>query len=315
MLLCSPAGNDLPFDESLCEQGRNFSNKIWNAFRLIKGWKIAESEQPESSKQAIIWFEQKINKTITEINESYNKYRISEALMTTYKLVWDDFCSWYLEIVKPEYGSPVDRTTYNETIKQLEHILKLLHPFMPFLSEEIWHLIKERKEDIITSNWPEAGNIDNDLLQEFDNITKVVAGVRTIRKEQNIPNKDELSLERINNQNRRNNLDGIIAKLGKLSSINTVSEKPSASFSFMVEANEFFIPISNTIDVVSEIRKLETKLDYNKGFLKSVESKLNNKNFVNKAPKEVIDNEKKKMIDIRSKIKILTNKIASFENS
>ena len=315
MLLCSPAGNDLPFDESLCEQGRNFSNKIWNAFRLIKGWKIAESEQPESSKQAIIWFEQKINKTITEINESYNKYRISEALMTTYKLVWDDFCSWYLEIVKPEYGSPIDKTTYNETIKQLEHILKLLHPFMPFLSEEIWHLIKERKEDIITSNWPEAGNIDNDLLQEFDNITKVVAGVRTIRKEQNIPNKDELSLERINNQNRRNNLDGIIAKLGKLSSINTISEKPSTSFSFMVEANEFFIPISNTIDVVSEIRKLETKLDYNKGFLKSVESKLNNKNFVNKAPKEVIDNEKKKMIDIRSKIKILTNKIASFENS
>ena len=315
MLLCSPAGNDLPFDESLCEQGRNFSNKIWNAFRLIKGWEIAESEQPESSKQAIIWFEQKINKTITEINESYNKYRISEALMTTYKLVWDDFCSWYLEIVKPEYGSPIDKTTYNETIKQLENILKLLHPFMPFLSEEIWHLIKERKEDIITSNWPEAGNIDNDLLQEFDNITKVVAGVRTIRKEQNIPNKDELSLERINNQNRRNNLDGIIAKLGKLSSINTVSEKPSASFSFMVEANEFFIPISNTIDVVSEIRKLETELDYNKGFLKSVESKLNNKNFVNKAPKEVIDNEKKKMIDIRSKIKILTNKIASFENA
>ena len=315
MLLCSPAGNDLPFDESLCEQGRNFSNKIWNAFRLIKGWEIAESEQPESSKQAIIWFEQKINKTITEINESYNKYRISEALMTTYKLVWDDFCSWYLEIVKPEYGSPIDKTTYNETIKQLEHILKLLHPFMPFLSEEIWHLIKERKEDIITSNWPEAGNIDNDLLQEFDNLTKVVAGVRTIRKEQNIPNKEELSLERINNQNRRNNLDGIIAKLGKLSSINTISEKPSASFSFMVEANEFFIPISNTIDVVSEIRKLETKLDYNKGFLKSVESKLNNKNFVNKAPKEVIDNEKKKMIDIRSKIKILTNKIASFENS
>ena len=315
MLLCAPAGNDLPFDEGLCEQGRNFSNKIWNALRLIKGWEVSKCKQPESARQAIIWFEQKINKTITEINESYNKYRISEALMTTYKLVWDDFCSWYLEIVKPEYGSPIDKTTYNETIKQLENILKLLHPFMPFLSEEIWHLIKERKEDIITSNWPEAGNIDNDLLQEFDNITKVVAGVRTIRKEQNIPNKDELSLEIINNQNRRNNLDEIIAKLGKLSSINTVSEKPSASFSFMVEANEFFIPISNTIDVVSEIRKLETELDYNKGFLKSVESKLNNKNFVNKAPKKVIDNEKKKMIDIKSKIKILTNKIASFENS
>ena len=315
MLLCAPAGNDLPFDEGLCEQGRNFSNKIWNALRLIKGWEVSKCKQPESARQATIWFENKINRAINEIDESFSKYRISEALMSTYKLIWDDFCSWYLEIIKPEYGSPIDSITYEITIELLEKILKLIHPFMPFLSEEIWHLIKERKEDIITSNWPKAGNIDNDLLQEFDNITKVVAGIRTIRKEQNIPNKNELSLEIINNQNRRNNLDEIIAKLGKLSSINTVSEKPSTSFSFMVEANEFFIPIGNTIDVVSEIRKLETELDYNKGFLKSVESKLNNKNFVNKAPKKVIDNEKKKMIDIKSKIKILTNKIASFENS
>ena len=182
MLLCAPAGNDLPFDEGLCEQGRNFSNKIWNAFRLIKGWEVSDCEQPENAKQAIIWFENKINKAIIEIDESYTKYRISEALMSTYKLIWDDFCSWYLEIVKPNYGSPIDSITYQKTIQQLEKILKLLHPFMPFLSEEIWHLVKEREEDIIIANWPKAGAIDTSLLEDFETITEVIAGIRTIRK-------------------------------------------------------------------------------------------------------------------------------------
>ena len=312
MLLCAPAGNDLPFDEGLCEQGRNFSNKIWNAFRLIKGWEVSDCEQPESAKQAIIWFENKINKAIIEIDESYTKYRISEALMSTYKLIWDDFCSWYLEIVKPNYGSPIDNITYQKTIQQLEKILKLLHPFMPFLSEEIWHLVKEREEDIIIANWPKAGAIDTSLLEDFETITEVIAGIRTIRKRENIPNKEPLSLEVINHQIQSNNLNTIIAKLGNLSVINAISEKPASSFSFMVKANEFFIPIGNTIDVTFELEKLQKELDYNKGFLNSVESKLNNERFVTSAPKQVIANEKNKLADAKAKIEILENKITSF---
>ena len=309
MLLCAPAGNDLPFDEGLCEQGRNFSNKIWNAFRLIKGWEVSDCEQPESAKQAIIWFENKINKAISEIDESYTKYRISEALMSTYKLIWDDFCSWYLEIVKPNYGSPIDNITYQKTIQQLEKILKLLHPFMPFLSEEIWHLVKEREEDIIIANWPKAGAIDTSLLEDFETITEVIAGIRTIRKRENIPNKEPLSLEVINHQIQSNNLNSIIAKLGNLSVINTIAEKPASSFSFMVKSNEFFIPIGNTIDVTFELEKLQKELDYNKGFLNSVESKLNNERFVTSAPKQVIANEKNKLADTKAKIEILENKI------
>ena len=309
MLLCAPAGNDLPFDEGLCEQGRNFSNKIWNAFRLIKGWEVSDCEQPESAKQAIIWFENKINKAISEIDESYTKYRISEALMSTYKLIWDDFCSWYLEIVKPNYGSPIDSITYQKTIQQLEKILKLLHPFMPFLSEEIWHLVKEREEDIIIANWPKAGAIDTSLLEDFETITEVIAGIRTIRKTQNIPNKEPLALKIINHQIQSNNLNPIIAKLGNLSDINSISEKPASSFSFMVKANEFFIPIGNTIDLTFELEKLQKELDYNKGFLKSVESKLNNERFINSAPKQVIANEKNKLADTKAKIEILENKI------
>ena len=309
MLLCAPAGNDLPFDEGLCEQGRNFSNKIWNAFRLIKGWEVSDCEQPESAKQAIIWFENKINKAIIEIDESYTKYRISEALMSTYKLIWDDFCSWYLEIVKPNYGSPIDNITYQKTIQQLEKILKLLHPFMPFLSEEIWHLVKEREEDIIIANWPKAGAIDTSLLYDFETITEVIAGIRTIRKTQNIPNKEPLALKVINHQIQSNNLNPIIAKLGNLSVINTIAEKPTSSFSFMVKSNEFFIPIGNTIDVTFELEKLQKELDYNKGFLKSVDSKLKNKRFVTSAPKQVIANEKNKLADTKAKIEILENKI------
>ena len=314
MLLCSPAGNDLPFDEALCEQGRNFANKIWNAFRLIKGWEISNCKQPESAKQAIIWFENKINKTIKEIDNSYSKYRISEALMSTYKLIWDDFCSWYLEIVKPKYGSPIDNTTYENTIEQLEKIIKLLHPFMPFLSEEIWHLIKERKEDLIISTWPKTKKVDEKVLESFEYTTEIVSGIRTIRKEQNIPNKNQFSLEVINNQQQQNNFNAIIIKLGNLSDMKNVKKKPDASFSFMVKSNEFFIPIGNSINIESEIKKLKKELEYNKGFLKSVENKLNNEKFVKNAPSQVVNNEKNKMIDIKSKIQIITNKISSFQN-
>ncbi|MDA8535580.1 valine--tRNA ligase [Flavobacteriales bacterium] len=309
MLLCSPAGNDLPFDEGLCEQGRNFSNKIWNAFRLIKGWEVTDVKQPESAKQAIDWFENKISKTITEIDESYSKYRISEALMGTYRLVWDDFCSWYLEMVKPNYGSPIDSVTYVKTIEQLEKILKLLHPFMPFLSEEIWHLIDDRKEDIIVAEWPNAGNVNEQLLADFENTTEVVAGIRTIRKEQNIANKEQLELLVIDNQKSESNLDAIIAKLGNLTSVKTTKEKPGGAFSFMVNSNEYYIPLGNNIDIAGEIEKLEKELNYTQGFLKSVEGKLSNERFVNNAPEEVVANEKNKMTDAQAKIKILKEKI------
>ena len=315
MLLCSPAGNDLPFDEGLCEQGRNFSNKIWNAFRLIKGWEVADVEQPESAKQAIDWFENKISKTVNEIDESYIKYRISEALMGTYRLVWDDFCSWYLEMVKPNYGSAMDSVTYAKTIEQLEKILKLLHPFMPFLSEEIWHLIDDRKEDIIVAEWPVATTVNEQLLSDFEKITGIVAGIRTIRKEQNITNKDQLELLVIDNQKSESNLDAIIVKLGNLTSVKTTEEKPGGAFSFMVNSNEYFIPLGNNIDIAGEIAKLEKELNYTQGFLKSVEGKLNNELFVNNAPESVVANEKNKMDDAKSKIAILATKIKDLGNA
>ncbi len=315
MLLSSPAGNDLPFDEGLCEQGRNFSNKIWNAFRLIKGWEVADTEQPKSAKQAINWFENKLSKAITEIDNSYGKYRISEALMGTYKLVWDDFCSWYLEMVKPNYGSPIDKTTYNKTIEQLEKVLKLLHPFMPFLSEEIWHLIDDRKSDIIITEWPKPTTINEQLLTDFENTTEVIAGIRTIRKEQNIANKEQLELLVISNQTSTNNLNAIIAKLGNLSSINTITEKPKGAFSFMVKSNEYFIPLGDNIDIEAELKKLQKELDYTKGFLKSVEGKLNNERFVNNAPDQVVKNEQNKMEDAKAKIEILTEKINALANA
>jgi len=314
MLLCSPAGNDLPFDEGLCEQGRNFSNKIWNAFRLIKGWKITDCEPPESAKQATVWFESKLSKAISEINESYSKYRISEALMTTYKLIWDDFCSWYLEIIKPNYGSPIDSITYNKTIEQLEKILKLLHPFMPFLSEEIWHLIDNRKTDIIISEWPKAGNINTTLLNDFENTSEIIAGIRTIRKEQNIANKNQLELEVINNQKATNNLNAIIVKLANLSNIKELSNNPDGKFSFMVKSNEYFIPLGDNSDVAAKIVKLKKELDYTKGFLRITEEKLSNKNFIKNAPQQLVEKEKKKLVDTKKKIKILAEKLSAISN-
>ena len=315
MLLCSPAGNDLPFDESLCEQGRNFSNKIWNAIRLIKGWEISETEQPESSKKAMYWFENKINNTINEIDQSYSQYRISEALMTTYKLIWDDFCSWYLEIIKPEYKQPIDRITYNNTITQLEKILKILHPFMPFISEEIWHLIDEKEDDIIISKWPEAGPINKQILDEFKDVTEIVAEIRSVRKKQGISNKEELELLIIKSQEYTTVLDDIIKKLGNISKITIVEEKPESSFSFIVGLNEYFIPITGNIDIAEEIEKSKKELDYHTGFLKSIMSKLNNEGFIKNAPKKVVENEEKKMKDTEARIEILTNKISSLSKN
>ena len=310
MLLCSPAGNDLPFDENLCEQGRNFSNKIWNAFRLIKGWKVENIPQPEEAKQAIIWFENKINKSIKEIDNSYSKYRISEALMITYKLVWDDFCSWYLEIIKPNYGNPIDVVTYNKTIEHLEKVLKLLHPFMPFLSEEVWHLIDNRKNDIIISDWPISNDIDENILDDFTIVSEVVSSIRNFRKQSQVPNKNLISLHVIDNEKKSRKMDSIIIKLGNLESIEYINHKENKSYSFMVKSNEYFIPLSGNIDLEEELQKLKKELDYTKGFLKIVNAKLSNEKFVQNAPKALVDKEKIKFKDANIKIEILNEKIS-----
>ena len=311
MLLCSPAGNDLPFDEGLCEQGRNFSNKIWNAFRLIKGWEAADIAQPESAKVAIEWFQQKLNKTIREIDVSYSQYRISEALMSTYKLVWDDFCSWYLEMVKPAYQRPIDQATLTATIEFLEDLLKLLHPFMPFLTEEVWHAIKERTDDIIVADWPQTNTINNQVLTDFEVAAEVISGIRNIRKQKNIANKEVLDFSVKTNALLNTAFDAVIAKLGNLSSINYVDEKIEGAFSFLVKSNEYFIPLGASIDVEAELDKLQKELDYTKGFLKSVEGKLKNERFVKNAPEQVVVVERKKQADALSKITVLEEQIAA----
>jgi len=315
MLLSSPAGNDLPFDEGLCEQGRNFSNKIWNAFRLIKGWEVADIDQPESAKQAINWFENKISKSITEIDESYSKYRISEALMSTYKLVWDDFCSWYLEMVKPDYETPIDSITYQKTIENLEKLLKLLHPFMPFLSEEIWHLIDDRENDIIVSDWPKSEKVDKIILDDFDIVSEVVSSIRNFKKQKQIPNKEQISLFVKLNESHCKNMDPIICKLGNIEKVEYTEKEIEGSFSFRVKSNEYFIPLDGNIDIEAELEKLQKELDYTKGFLKSVNGKLSNERFVSGAPEQVVANEKKKQTDAMQKIEVLEKQISSIQNA
>ena len=309
MLLCSPAGNDLPFDESLCEQGRNFSNKIWNAFRLIKGWETQETDEKESDKQATRWFENKLNRSITEINESYSKYRISEALMITYKLIWDDFCSWYLEIIKPNYGDPINIDTYNNTITYLESLLKILHPFMPFLTEEIWHLIEERNEDIIVAKWPKPLNFDENSLSDFSNTSNVISSIRKFRKEKQVVIKDKITLLIKINKEINKDMDAIILKLCN-TEIEYTEDKPGNAYSFMINSNEYFIPLEGNIDLESEKQKLIKEIDYTKGFLEIVESKLSNKNFVKNAPSNLVENERNKLDDARNRMKILKSKLS-----
>ena len=311
ILLCAPTGNDFPFDENLCEQGRNFSNKIWNAFRLIKGWEVSNIAQEDASRDAIKWFGNKRDQTINNINQAFSKYRISEALMFTYKLVWDDFCSLYLEIIKPEYQKPIDRKTYESTIKFLDDILKLLHPFMPFLSEELWHQIKDREEDIIISSWPEARDINKQLIDDFENTIEIVSGIRNIRKQKNIAKKEKLELLIIEKKESKNNLQSIIIKLGHLSSIKHTDKKIENAFSFMVKSNQYFIPLLDNFDKESELEKLYKDLEYSKGFLKIVESKLSNEQFVKNAPEQLVQNEQNKLNDTKEKIRILTEKINS----
>ena len=316
MLLSSPAGNDLMFDEDLCKQGSGFVNKIWNAYRLIDGWEVdASLDMSDTDRIAVDWYKSRFQQALVELEDHYGKYRISDALMATYKLVWDDFCSWLLEIVKPEYQKPIDHASYNEVLGLFEENLKLLHPFMPFLTEEVWQHIAERtpEEALIVSQWPEAKDVNTTLIAEFEFASEVISGVRTIRKEKNIPQKDALELFMLNGEKMSSELDAIILKLGNLSKMAAVDASLEGALTFRVKSNEYFIPISGAIDVDAEIAKITEELNYTKGFLKSVEKKLSNERFVNNAPEQVVAMERKKAADAEAKIVTLEKSLASLQ--
>jgi len=314
MLLSSPAGNDLMFDESLCKQGSGFVNKIWNAYRLIDGWEVSDTQQEtEAAISAIKWYKNVFQKKLTEIEDHYSKYRISDALMGTYKLVWDDFCSWLLELVKPTFGQPISEKTLNEVILILEDILKIMHPFVPFVSEEIWQLISEREpqDALIISNWPKIKEYDEKIIKEFDFATEIISGIRTIRKEKNISIKESINLYIINNEKISTSFDAIISKLGNISTVNYISEKITNALTFRVKSNEYFIPISGAINVEEVVAKLTEELKYIKGFLRSVQKKLKNERFINHAPEKVVEIERLKETDALAKIKTLKNSLDS----
>ncbi len=316
LLLSAPAGNDLMFDEGLCQQGKGFSNKIWNAFKLTQSWKQdASIPQPEASKLAIEWYRSKLQQTLIEIEDHFNKYRISDALMATYKLVWDDFCGWLLEIVKPAYQAPIDTKTYNEIIAIFEDNLRILHPFMPFLTEELWHTIADRtpEEALIVNHWPVTEEVDAVLLADFDFASEVVSGIRTIRKEKNIAFKDAIEMMVLNQENSSGKFDSIIKKLGNISEMNIVDTAVEGALTFRVKSNEYFIPMEGAINVEEEIAKLEEELKYTKGFLRSVQGKLKNEKFVNGAPEQVVANEKKKEADALAQIETIEASLKSLK--
>ena len=316
LLLSSAAGNDLMFDEDLCQQGKGFANKIWNAFRLIKGWEIdATLEQPETSKIGLAWYEAKFQKTLVETEDHFSKYRLSDALMAIYKLITDDFSSWLLEIVKPEYQQPIDQKTFNGIIEVLENNLKILHPFMPFLTEEIWQHISERTSDeaLVIAKYPVQTKFNSEIITDFEFATSVVSGIRTIRKDKNISFKDAIELFVVDNEDNTKEFDGVIQKLTNASAIKTVSEKVEGA-SFRVKSNEYFVPISaENIDIEAEIEKLEGELKRAEGFLFGISKKLSNERFVANAPEEVITLERKKESDTVAKIETIKSSLNSLK--
>jgi valyl-tRNA synthetase len=316
LLLSAAAGNDLMFEEDLCQQGKGFANKIWNAFRLIKGWEVdANISQPETSKIGLVWYEAKFQKTLAEIEDHFSKYRLSDALMAIYKLINDDFSSWLLEIVKPAYQQPIDKKTFDAIIKVLENNLKVLHPFMPFLSEEIWQYIADRtpEEALIISKYPLVKTFDSNIIAKFDFATGVISGIRTIRKDKNIAFKDSVELFVIANEKNSNEFDAVIQKLTNASTIKIVSEKVEGA-SFRVKSNEYFVPISvDNINVEAEIKKLEAELKRAEGFLFGVAKKLSNERFVSNAPAQVIVIERKKEADTIAKIETIKSSLSSLK--
>jgi len=314
LMMAAPAGNDIPFDEALCEQGRNFNNKIWNAFRLIKGWTVDDTiAQPEASATAVKWFKMQLDKTIAEVDDLFSKYRLSEAMMVIYKLFWDEFSSWYLEMIKPGYQLPIDKETYQATLGFFDALLRLLHPFMPFITEELWQALEPRKEgeSLMVALMPEVTLVDEAYLESFEIVKEIVSGVRTIRLQKNIPNKEELALQVLGGHNDAFN--PVIAKMCNLSEITKTDDKAAGAVSFLVRTTEYAVPLGNMINVEEELVKLEEELKYQQGFLNSVLKKLSNESFVSKAPAKVIDMERKKQADAESKIKSIEESIAALK--
>ena len=314
LILAAPAGNDILYDDALCEQGRNFNNKIWNAFRLVKGWNVDETlPQPQTAAIAVEWFDAQLNRTLEEVKDLFGKYRLSEALMAIYKLFWDEFSSWYLEMVKPAYQQPIDRKTYDATLRYFDALLRMLHPFMPFITEELWQHLYDRKEgeSIMTARMPEPQPVDMEIINRFETTKLVVAGIRTIRLQKGIANKEQLTLQIIGAHDHSN--DCILTKMTNLATIETIEEKDPAAASFRVHATEYAIPMSNAIDVEAELKKLEAELKYAQGFLKTVMGKLGNERFVQNAPEAVVAMERKKKADAEEKIKSLEESIAALK--
>lgn len=317
MLLCSPAGNDILFDEAQCKQGRNFCNKIWNAFRLIKGWEVDENtEQPANNKAAIIWFETTLNHAIALINENYSRYRLSDALMSIYKLIWDEFCSWYLELIKPAYQQPIDKSTLETTIQYFKKLIQLLHPFMPFVTEELWQYLKDEhdEESIMISRQAKPKEYDAALLKKFNMAKEIVIGIRNFRQEKNIPNKEplELLIKKNNNEKADTTFDSCIIKLANLEKLSYTDNKQEHAKSFIVDTTELFIPYAEKVNVEEEKKKLKEELKYQQGFLKGVMKKLSNEKFVNNAPPAVVDKEKQKKADAEARIKVIEQQLNSF---
>jgi valyl-tRNA synthetase len=314
MLLTSPAGNDLPFDVSLCEQGRNFANKIWNAFRLVHGWKgrTADIEMSSSDEIAIRWMKSRLQQVLEEIDDDYEKFRISESLMSIYKLVWDDFCAWYLEMVKPGFEQPMSKETYEATRSIFENLLKILHPFMPFITEEVWQHLTERpnaEDALVVAAWPMRVAYDQSILDKFKEFEEIVTSIRNVRKTQNIPNKESIVLNTLSSSSFDSPFEDSIKHLCNVSSIEKIAEKDLSASSFIVDSNEFFIPMSSNVDVDAEKERLSKELEYTKGFLASVMKKLGNEKFMNSAPVAVVEGENKKRSDAESMIKMLEEKL------
>jgi valyl-tRNA synthetase len=317
MLLCSPAGGDLLFDESLPQQGAGFVTKIWNSFRLVNGWEVDNKiPQPEHSKLAIAWFREKFSQIVEQTDDHFDKFRISDALMSVYTTVRDEFSGWLLEMVKPAYQQPIDGKTYEELIDIFDDVLRFLHPFMPFVSEEIWQLLKERKqgESIMISAWPKSTGYDEDMINRFEDVKEAIAGLRTIRTKNNIPNKDQIELAVIpGDKGYASEFNAVLVKMGNLSAMNEVSEEVKLAASFLVKSTTFYVPLGATIDVEEELKKLQAELDYTKGFLASVMKKLSNERFVSSAPEAVVATERAKQADAEAKIKVLEDQIASLK--
>ena len=316
MMLSAPAGNDILFDESLCEQGRNFNNKIWNAFRLVKGWDVAEIEQPNANRTAVKWFEAKLRITNAELDDLFRKYRISEALMVVYRLFWDEFSSWYLEMIKPAYGSPIDRTTFDMTLSFFNDLLKMLHPFMPFITEELWQHIYDRKsgESIMLDKLAIEATDTSDvsLVNDIETVKLIIGNIRTIRNQKNISPKETLELHAVNANNYAA-YDDVVMKMANLGAISVVEDKPADTVQFMVGTDEYAVPVGNLIDIAAEIEKQEAQLKHLEGFLAGVMKKLSNEKFVANAPEAVVALERKKQSDSEEKIAALKESLAELK--